>query len=113
MDHRSDLEEPSRAKRQKTHESDMDPSKNPYLAHMYSGHNGVSLTNGSSSSLTNSKRHKSNASMAKSAENGPNNPFNSKPFSQQYFNILHGRRNLPVHAQRYVCMLDDLQVKSL
>lgn len=112
MDHRPDLEDPSRAKRQKTRESDMDPSKNPYLAHMYSGRNGVPLTDGSSGTLSNSKRHNSNASMAKLAEDGPHNPFNSKPFSQQYFNILHGRRNLPVHAQRYVYTLGNLHIEE-
>ena len=46
------------------------------------------------------RRHKTNAAMAKTAEDGPNNPFTGKPLSQNYFRILKTRRDLPVHSQR-------------
>ena len=93
----------------------LDPKSNPYLAHHYeepiqeSGYNGYSngyqrahsLANGmSSSSVTKMPRHRTDAAMAKLAEDGPKNPFNGQPLSSQYFNILKTRRNLPVHAQR-------------
>lgn len=115
---RTDGEEQSRAKRQKTSSSstaDMDPKANPYLAHMYedSGYEGSSngyasprsRLNGTqqSSSLSHFKRHASTSAMASKAEDGPNNPFTSKPLSKQYFSILQTRRGLPVHAQRYAC----------
>ena len=91
------------------------PKYNPYLAHMdqqqddgfgYSngyGHGLKSGTmNGASTGTTLAKfpRHATTAAMASKAEDGPNNPFNGKPLSDQYFNILRTRRNLPVHAQR-------------
>ena len=96
-----------------------DPRANPYLAHRYEesvesegDYNGysngygrpTSRVNGLSnaSSLTRFPRHKSTAAMAKTAEDGPNNPFSGQPLSSQYFNILKTRRNLPVHQQRYV-----------
>lgn len=90
----------------------MDPKANPYLAHMYedsaensSYSNGYGKQNriqgtGTASALAKFPRHRTNAAMAKEAENGPNNPFNGKPLSKQYFSILDSRRNLPVHAQR-------------
>jgi len=94
-----------------------DPKSNPYLAHMYKeedeeevGYNGYSngygkgtiRTNGvsDSSTLARLPRHKTTATMATNAENGPNNPFSGQPLSKQYFNILKTRRNLPVHQQR-------------
>ncbi|MCJ1473297.1 DEAH-box ATP-dependent RNA helicase prp43 [Lambiella insularis] len=101
-------------KRQKTSSSpDLDPRANPYLAHMYedgANENGYSngygggknRTNGFSqgTSLAKFPRHQTTTAMAKKAEDGPNNPFSGKPLSQQYFNILKTRRDLPVHAQR-------------
>ena len=45
-------------------------------------------------------RHATTAAMAQEAEAGPTNPYTGQPFSQQYFNILKTRRNLPVHQQR-------------
>ncbi|KAF8444238.1 P-loop containing nucleoside triphosphate hydrolase protein [Terfezia claveryi] len=45
-------------------------------------------------------RHQTTAKMAHVAEDGPLNPFNEKPLSQKYFDILKLRRNLPVHLQR-------------
>lgn len=93
----------------------LDPRANPYLAHQYEepaeeSHNSYSagygkaagrangISNGSS--VVNFPRHKTDAAMAKKAEDGPNNPFSGQPLSNQYFNILKTRRNLPVHAQR-------------
>ena len=105
----------SRAKRQKTTNTNMDPKANPYLAHMYENapeENGYSngydygglqqSTNGVSSgaALKKFQRHSTTAAQAQKVEDGPNNPFTSRPLSKQYFNILKTRRNLPVHAQR-------------
>lgn len=94
----------SRAKRQKT--SEMNPENNPYLAHMYDSTANGHRSNGTSAGtgLSNANRHKSSAALARTAEDGPLNAFNAKPLSQQYFNILKVRRNLPVHAQRYIVL---------
>lgn len=96
----------SRAKRLKTEATDLDPRDNPYLAHMYADEqqtNGSqSWTDGSQSILAGFKRHSTTAAMAKKAEDSKINPFNGKPMSERYFSILKTRRDLPVHAQRYV-----------
>ncbi|MCJ1259136.1 DEAH-box ATP-dependent RNA helicase prp43 [Lignoscripta atroalba] len=111
---RPDTDDEYRAKRQKTtSNADMDPKANPYLAHMYeespneNGYSngyggGNSRMNGTSQStaLARFPRHSTNAKMAKTAEDGPNNPFSGQPLSTQYFNILKTRRDLPVHVQR-------------
>ncbi len=91
----------------------VDPKSNPYLAHMYEedeSYNGYSNGYGKTitrtskvsetSTLAKLPRHRTNAAMAKKAEDGPTNPFTGMPLSSQYFNILRTRRNLPVHAQR-------------
>ena len=110
-DRRADPEEGVRVKRQKT-SGEMEPSKNPYLAHMYENGNGASngYTNGydagyrhgsrHDSGLAGLPRHESTAAQAQKAEDGPNNPFNGAPLSQKYFDILKVRRNLPVRNQR-------------
>lgn len=103
-----------RAKRMKT--EDMDPRTNPYLSHMYqdsteeagyaNGYDGYSsgfgkkAASNSNTPLAKLPRHGTTAAMAKAAEDGPNNPFNGQPLSNEYFRILQTRRNLPVHAQR-------------
>ncbi|KAL8949138.1 MAG: hypothetical protein Q9222_004736 [Ikaeria aurantiellina] len=117
-DRRPEVEEGVRVKRQKT--GDSDPKMNPYLAHMYedqdSGYStGYSNGNGDSNGvrlypydgrakggmgMAKMPRHKTTADMARTAEDGPNNPFSGGHLSKQYFNILKSRRNLPVHAQR-------------
>ena len=111
-DRRPEDQEMSRAKRPRT--GDLDPSTNPYLAHMYeetgdSYNNGYSRNGASNgygpsagSGLSHFKRHQTTAPQAHVAEDGPNNPFNDAPLSKQYFNILKTRRDLPVHKQRYV-----------
>lgn len=100
----------SRFKRVKT----SDDRSNPYLAHMYTDGDsqGVGLDGGANGAHTNGtsrytggdlskwQRHSSTAKMAKSAEDGPDNPFTGQPLSQRYFGILKTRRDLPVHAQR-------------
>ncbi|KAH8601438.1 P-loop containing nucleoside triphosphate hydrolase protein [Bisporella sp. PMI_857] len=110
-DRRPEEQEMSRAKKPRTGEKDFTPTdsandlKNPYLAHMYPDErygNGY-LQNGygaSSSSLEKFKRHATTAEQAHAAEDGPDNPFNGKPLSKKYFNILKTRRDLPVHKQR-------------
>jgi hypothetical protein len=96
-DRRPEAQEMSRAKRPRTGE--LDPSTNPYLAHMYentdNGANGSAQTG-----LSHFKRHATTALQAHAAEDGPNNPFNNVPLSERYFNILKTRRDLPVHKQR-------------
>lgn len=110
VDRRPEPEEPTRAKRQKTSSaSDYDPSHNPYLAHLYPEQQNGHATNGDSSDpLAMFKRHRTDARLAKTAEDGPLNPFNSTPLSKQYLNILTGRRKLPVHAQRCVFFCIEL-----
>jgi len=91
---------PPRAKKVK---SNLDPKANPYLQHMYSNEyesDGGYQGNGNSKALSKFRRHATTALEAHDAEDGPNNPFNGKPLSQQYFNILKTRRGLPVHKQR-------------
>ena len=113
----------SRFKRQKvssgnSEEKDM---ANPYLAHMYENgsSNGysdsgyASSTNGRGGALASLKRHATTAKQAKTAEDGPDNPF--KPghnLSDRYFSILKTRRDLPVHAQRqeFVDMYQKSQI---
>jgi pre-mRNA-splicing factor ATP-dependent RNA helicase DHX15/PRP43 len=106
-DRRPEEPELNRAKRART--GDMDPSTNPYLAHMYEidtkepYSNGYSSRNGNgnaSSGLSHLKRHHTTALQAHVAEDGPNNPFTGKPLSSKYFGILKTRRDLPVHKQR-------------
>lgn len=103
-DKRSEQDLPSSFKRQKMSPQNGDHESNPYLSHWNEPQvNGYS--NGSaaqSTGLSKFGRHKTSMAMANMAEDGPNNPFNSKPLSKQYFSILKVRRNLPVHAQRYV-----------
>lgn len=97
----------------KSTKAELDPASNPYLAHHYEGndqtygrwgyHNeykGLKQSKGGFGSHSNLSRHATTAAMAKSAEDGPDNPYNGKPLSSKYFDILHTRRNLPVHAQR-------------
>ncbi|KAI5846500.1 P-loop containing nucleoside triphosphate hydrolase protein [Morchella snyderi] len=81
----------------KRSKSEMDPSQNPYLAHMYedTGSAGRPV-----SILNTFKRHQTTTKQARKAENGPLNPFNGNTLSNQYFKILEMRRNLPVHQQR-------------
>ena len=105
-----------------------DPKSNPYLAHMYPGSDsdsdgGVPLAPTTKAGLKSSRhalpkngdfgagafssfqRHKTSSEQAKRAEDGPTNPFTGTSLSQAYFSILKTRRNLPVHAQRYVARL--------
>ena len=102
----------SRAKRPRT--GDMDPTTNPYLAHMYevvddnsefynngyTSQHGNGRTASAQTSLSNFKRHATTALQAHKAEDGPANPLNNAPLSNQYFSILKTRRDLPVHKQR-------------
>ncbi|EKD16743.1 uncharacterized protein L3040_001482 [Drepanopeziza brunnea f. sp. 'multigermtubi'] len=103
-DRRPDQQEMSKSKRVKT--DGLDPRANPYLAHnyeeesFYSAHDGNSNGNGARTGLSEFKRHATTAVQAHKAEDGPNNPFNNAPLSNQYFNILKTRRDLPVHKQR-------------
>ena len=122
----SDIDDSRQSKRRKTEnidpsanhyvkmeKADIDPKTNPYLAHMFEEYSGdkpyqnelgtplyTKNTTGNASGLSKFPRHATTAALARKAEDGPNNPFSGRPLSQQYFNILESRRNLPVHAQR-------------
>ncbi|KAI6084224.1 P-loop containing nucleoside triphosphate hydrolase protein [Hypoxylon rubiginosum] len=102
-------------KRIKTEDGDSKPTKyNPYLAHWSNGNDDgdAQSKNGlpKGSPLAQFERRKTTAKQAFEAENGNNNPFTGEPHSQQYFNILKSRRNLPVHKQRQEFL--DLYQKS-
>ncbi|KAF2804888.1 P-loop containing nucleoside triphosphate hydrolase protein [Mytilinidion resinicola] len=70
-----------------------DPSQNPYLQHHY-----PETTSGGR--LNNALRHKTTTKATEALEDGPNNPFTGRKFSERYMDILRTRRDLPVHAQR-------------
>lgn len=106
-----DVETPM--KRVKTEEGgDSKPAEyNKYLAHWSNGNgDSDSKYNGNGfgfsdrlpkgSPLAHFERRKTTAKQASEAEDSDNNPFTGEPHSQQYFNILKSRRNLPVHKQR-------------
>lgn len=116
-DRRPEAQDMSRAKRAKLEESD--PTKNPYLAHMYENQRDESYSNGYANrssvptGLSKFKRHETTALQAHTAEDGPNNPFNNVPLSNQYFNILKTRRELPVHKQRYTASFPIIGIAQL
>ncbi|KAI9893352.1 MAG: DEAH-box ATP-dependent RNA helicase prp43 [Vezdaea aestivalis] len=117
----SELESPDSAKYRKVNitdvdEDDMNPRGNPYLSHweqVYGGYspNGQTSTT-DKNSLAKFRKHKTTVKQAKTAEDGPSNPFNEKTLSERYFNILKLRRNLPVHAQRaeFLKMYQESQI---
>lgn len=77
---------------------------NPYLAHMQ-GDDEDGYENGADempahSPLAGMKRRATTAKQASKAEDSESNPFTGRPHSQKYFQILQGRRDLPVHKQR-------------
>jgi len=74
---------------------------NPYLAHMVpDGY--VPPVQAARGPLRDFKKRQTTAKQAEKAELGPENPFTLKPLTTTYFDILKKRRELPVHAQRYV-----------
>jgi pre-mRNA-splicing factor ATP-dependent RNA helicase DHX15/PRP43 len=73
---------------------------NPYLAHLKQETGGNSGEIPSNSILHKFSRRETTAKQASEAEDGNDNPFTGEPHSQQYFKILKGRRDLPVHKQR-------------
>jgi pre-mRNA-splicing factor ATP-dependent RNA helicase DHX15/PRP43 len=58
------------------------------------------LTHHDAGEFSGFSRHQTTAAQAQQLESAPNNPFTGSKFSQQYFDILKVRRDLPVHAQR-------------
>lgn len=98
----ADSEEPSRKKVKKM-DGENGEKYNPYLAHMYDGEeNGNGTEPSPNSPLAGMKRQHTTAAQAAKAEDNDSNPFTGRPHSQKYFQILEGRRNLPVHKQRYI-----------
>lgn len=95
-------------KRQSTEQEDgsvkrVKQEDNPYLAHLNT--DGRQNGGGSSKMVAGSAFHdftrrETTAKQAAKAEDGDNNPFTGEPHSAQYFKILKGRRDLPVHKQR-------------
>lgn len=96
-------------------EDESKPDKyNPYLAHWSNGNgadgdvqdekNGFGFEDRlpKGSPLAKFQPRNTTAKQASEAEDSDNNPFTGEPHSQQYFNILKSRRNLPVHKQRLV-----------
>lgn len=73
---------------------------NPYLAHLNQETTGNSGDIPSGSPLHKFTRRETTAKQAAEAEDSNDNPFTGEPHSQQYFKILKGRRDLPVHKQR-------------
>jgi len=80
---------------------------NPYLAHLLPDQGYSPQIAAGRGPLRDFIRRKSTAKQAETAEDGPDNPFTLKPQSRQYFDILKKRRDLPVHAQRYVFLLPN------
>jgi len=76
---------------------------NPYLAHMLPDEGYSPNVQASRGPLRDFVKRNTTAAQAAKAEDGPENPFTLRPLSHNYFNILQKRRELPVHAQRYVC----------
>ncbi|KAI0130881.1 P-loop containing nucleoside triphosphate hydrolase protein [Daldinia grandis] len=116
-----DVETPM--KRVKTEDGDdSKPAEyNKYLAHWsndndswdskYNGNgSGFSDRLPKGSPLAQFEPRRTTAEQAFKAEDRDNNPFTGEPHSQQYFNILKSRRNLPVHKQRQEFL--DLYHKS-
>ncbi|CEJ79932.1 Putative Pre-mRNA-splicing factor [[Torrubiella] hemipterigena] len=87
----ADAEDSSRKKMKKT-----DPDYNPYLAHTYENGDDGDV----SSAFDGMKPRETTAKQASKIEDSETNPFTGKPHSQQYFQILEKRRDLPVHKQR-------------
>ncbi|KAI1084541.1 P-loop containing nucleoside triphosphate hydrolase protein [Whalleya microplaca] len=123
----SDPDADGSAKRAKKADGEEKPKYNKYLAHWGDDAGDVdndwgdisnwgdnTKKNGASarrsSPLENFTRRQTTAKQAFNAEDGDNNPFTGEPHSQQYFNILKSRRNLPVHKQRQEFL--DLYQKS-
>lgn len=91
-----------RAKTEGKDESKKSVKANPYLAHWNTGYDDMASSDfkPKRDPLANFERRKTTAKQAFEAENSDHNPFTGEPHSQQYFNILKTRRNLPVHQQR-------------
>ncbi len=86
---------------------------NPYLAHMYENGDDEDYEDGAEempahSPLAGMKRRATTAKQAEKREDLDANPFTGRAHSQKYFQILQGRRDLPVHKQRCVHLLNAM-----
>ncbi|KAF4126364.1 pre-mRNA-splicing factor ATP-dependent RNA helicase DHX15/PRP43 [Geosmithia morbida] len=92
---------PSRKKARKQDDDDDADRHNPYLAHMYEDEdqNGDSKAKGAAL-LSGLKRRHTTAEQAAEVEDLSDNAFTGRKHTQQYFQILKSRRDLPVHKQR-------------
>ena len=85
-------------KKDKNDKNDKKPAAyNPYLAHLGGEGEGDAYAG---SLFEGFVRHQTTAVQAAVVEDNDVNAFTDRPHSQQYFRILEGRRNLPVHKQR-------------
>lgn len=73
---------------------------NPYLAHLLPDQGYVPQVAAEKGPLRHFKRRQTTAKQAEEAEDDPDNPFTLRQRSQNYFDILKKRRELPVYAQR-------------
>ncbi|ROV95065.1 hypothetical protein VSDG_05850 [Cytospora chrysosperma] len=94
----ADADSPGSPKRARQNGANMD-QYNPYLAHHYDGQNGSSKS-AAWPAFEGITRHETTAATAARLEEADINPWNKEPHSQQYFRILDGRKNLPVHKHR-------------
>ena len=86
------------SKRVKTNGKEKMADYNPYLAHQYEG---AGNGGGDDKSILDTfTRQNTTAQQHTAAEDAEINPWTNKPHSQQYFNILKTRRDLPVQQQR-------------
>jgi pre-mRNA-splicing factor ATP-dependent RNA helicase DHX15/PRP43 len=91
-------------KRSSSPPSDDNPVNNPYLAHKQNHYAKLC-----------GKVGKTTAALAEAVENGFENPFSAKPFSDKYKQILKKRKELPVHAQRddFLKLIQENQIVVL
>ncbi|CAI6243729.1 unnamed protein product [Periconia digitata] len=97
-----DNEDGYQAKRVKTENGNgkVDAANNPYLAHWNEDSSYQNDFSGSGDLLTKFTRHATTAKQARTAEDGPQNPFTGRGLSDKYMSILKKRRELPVNTQR-------------
>lgn len=98
----ADADGASRKKSKK--EGSDEPKYNPYLAHMKeeNGFNAEDGTIDPSSPFAGFTQRATTAKQAEMVEDLDTNAFTGRPHSQQYFQIMQARRDLPVQKQRFV-----------
>lgn len=90
---------PASPKRAKQEEKNMDKN-NPYLAHHFDDENGNNSGSSGWPAFNGITRHETTAEQISKLEDADINPWTGESHTPQYFRILEGRRNLPVHKYR-------------